>query len=129
MMMFGHNLLLSYRNFKRFKVSFFINLMGLSTGLACSLLIYLWISDELKMDSYSAMNDRLYQVMRNEPALNAVKTEEYTPGPLAQTLKAEMPEVEYAVAAVPPSAIYKGVLSFGNRNTHASPQFADKSFF
>jgi putative ABC transport system permease protein len=129
MMMFGHNLLLSYRNFKRFKVSFFINLMGLSTGLACSLMIYLWISDELKMDSYSAMNDRLYQVMRNEPALNAVKTEEYTPGPLAPTLKAEMPEVEYAVAAVPPSAIYNGVLSFGNRNTHASPQFADKSFF
>jgi hypothetical protein len=39
--MFFHNLLLTYRNFLRFKGSFFINLAGLSTGLACTLLIYL----------------------------------------------------------------------------------------
>ena len=43
--MLPYPLLLLYRNFKRFKSTFFINLIGLSTGLACALLIYLWISD------------------------------------------------------------------------------------
>jgi len=129
MMMFRHNLLLSYRNLKRFKVSFFINLVGLSTGLACTVFIYLWISDELTMDTYPAQQNRLYQVMKNEPGMNEVKTETYTPGLLAQTLVAEMPEVELAVATVPPAAIYKGVISSGNRNTYASPQFADRDYF
>ena len=45
--MFRHNLLISYRNFLRFKSSFFINLIGLSTGLACVLLIFIWVNDEL----------------------------------------------------------------------------------
>ena len=42
--MLPYPLLLIYRNFKRFKSTFFINLIGLSTGLACALLIYLWIA-------------------------------------------------------------------------------------
>ena len=36
MAMFRHNFLLTYRTFKRYKTTFFINLMGLSTGLAWS---------------------------------------------------------------------------------------------
>ena len=40
--MLSHHLLLTYRTFLRFKGSFLINLTGLSTGLACTLLIYLW---------------------------------------------------------------------------------------
>src|SRR5262245_9718908 len=45
--MFRHNLLISWRTFVRYKRSFLINLVGLSTGLACVLLILLWVSDEL----------------------------------------------------------------------------------
>src|SRR3970040_2612684 len=40
--MFRHNFLISYRNFMRYKSSFLINIVGLSTGLACELLIYFW---------------------------------------------------------------------------------------
>src|SRR3712207_1514659 len=43
--MIRHTLLLIFRTFKRFKSSFFINLTGLSNGLACAILIYLWIND------------------------------------------------------------------------------------
>ena len=50
--MFRHNLLLSYRNFKRYKSSFFINLIGLSVGLASALLIFLWVNDELNVDKF-----------------------------------------------------------------------------
>ena len=50
--MFRHNILITYRNFLRYKSSFLINLLGLSTGLACTLLIYLWVADELSVDKF-----------------------------------------------------------------------------
>gem|GEM_PF-3223690 len=64
--MFTHNLLLIYRNFKRYQISFFINLTGLSTGLICTILIYLWIADELGIDKFNEKDRQLYQVLRNE---------------------------------------------------------------
>lgn len=42
--MFRHNLLITYRNFLRYKSTFLINLMGLSTGLACALLTLILLS-------------------------------------------------------------------------------------
>jgi hypothetical protein len=62
--MIKHNLLIIIRNFKRFKSTFLINLIGLSTGLACALLIYLWVTDELAVDKFHKKDDRLYQVMK-----------------------------------------------------------------
>ena len=42
--MLPYPLLLLYRNFKRFKSTFFINLISLSTGLACALLAWAYLS-------------------------------------------------------------------------------------
>ena len=55
--MFRHNFLIAFRNLRRYKGSFLINLMGLSTGLATALLIYLWVNDELSIDKFH-LNDR-----------------------------------------------------------------------
>ena len=52
--MLKHNLLLIYRNFLRAKGFFLINLVGLTTGLVCTLLIYLWVRDEVNMDKFHA---------------------------------------------------------------------------
>jgi len=127
--MLAHNLLLIYRNFKRFKISFFINLIGLSIGLASTLLIYFWIADELSIDKFNEKDSQLYQVMRNEPLNNTINTEEYTPGLLARSLASSIPEVEHAVAVVTPNISYKGVLSNGMSKSYATPQFADKDYF
>ena len=61
--MFKHNLLIAFRNLKRYKGSFLINLIGLSTGLACSFLIYLWVNDELHFDKFHEKDSQLFQVM------------------------------------------------------------------
>lgn len=127
--MLGHNLLLIYRNFKRFKISFFINLIGLSIGLASTLLIYFWIEDELNIDKFNEKDSQLYQVMRNEPLNNTINTEEYTPGLLARSLASSIPEVEHAVAVVTPNISYKGVLTDGVSKSYATPQFADRDYF
>lgn len=96
--MLRHNLLLIYRNFKRFKSTFFINLLGLSTGLACTLLIYLWVKDELNVDSFFENDDQLYEIMEHRIKTDGIWTAFTTSGPTAETLVNEMPEVAYAAA-------------------------------
>ncbi len=96
--MFRHNFLLTYRTFKRYKTSFFINLIGLSTGLACALLIYLWVLDELQVDKFHEKDDQLFLVMGNQHYSDGIFTAATTPGLLAETLAEEMPEIEFATA-------------------------------
>src|SRR5882672_7168395 len=62
--MFRHNFLITFRNFLRYKSSFFINLTGLSTGLASVLLIYLWVYDEVSVDKFHVKDKQLYQVLK-----------------------------------------------------------------
>ena len=50
------------RNVRRAKASFVINLVGLSSGLACAFLIYLWVMDEVRVDKFHSNDDRLYQI-------------------------------------------------------------------
>ena len=52
--MLKHFLIIFIRNFKRYKSASLINLFGLSVGLASTLLIYLWVNDELNMDKFNA---------------------------------------------------------------------------
>jgi hypothetical protein len=84
--MFRHHLLLFFRSSLRSKSTFFINLIGLSTGLACALLIYLWMSDELLVDKFHEKDSRLYQVMQNSKEDNAIQTHEDTRGLMASAL-------------------------------------------
>ena len=60
--MFRHNLLITVRSFRKYKSAFLINLMGLSIGLASALMIYLWVNEELKMDSFFENEERLFVV-------------------------------------------------------------------
>lgn len=126
--MFRHNLLLAYRNFLRYKSTFFINLIGLSTGLACALLIYLWVNDELRVDKFHEKDSQLYQVMHIVQTPNSIQSFEGTPGLLARSLAEEIPEVVSAVA-VRPSFNHKGILSIEDKHIKASEQYVGKEFF
>jgi ABC-type antimicrobial peptide transport system permease subunit len=94
--MLSHYLLITYRNFKRDKYSFLINLFGLTAGLTCTLLIFLWVDDELQKDSYHTHDARLFQVMEHQHYADNILTTTSTPGLLGETLKEEVPEVELA---------------------------------
>jgi ABC-type antimicrobial peptide transport system permease subunit len=125
--MFRHNFLLTYRNFMRYKSSFLLNLIGLSTALASVLLIYLWVMDEVSIDRFHEKDNRLFQVMRNTPgSLNAVETHGSNSNLLPPALEEEMPEVEYAVPMRPMSA---SVVSAGKNYVKATGAFAGKHFF
>ena len=127
--MLRHNLLIIFRNIVRNKSTFFINLIGLSTGLACALLIYLWVNDELNFDKFHAKDSQLYQVMENAKQGNGIITQPFTPDPLAEALTKEVPEVEYAASVVPLSIFGKVPISTGNKKLKVDAQFASKDFF
>jgi predicted permease len=94
--MFKHHVILALRNFKKHKGSFFINLFGLSAGLTCAMLIFLWVNDEIEMNKFHVKDNQLYQVMEHQQYAGDIMTTTSTPGLLAETLKSDFPEIEYA---------------------------------
>jgi len=128
--MFKHNLLISYRSFLRFKSTFLINLIGLSSGLACTLLIYLWVVDEVSMDKFHEKGDQLYQVLQNAETNVGIMTFEYTPSLLGRTLMERFSEVELATTMLPDS--YFEDISFlisNNDYYRVKETFIDEHFF
>lgn len=95
--MLKHHLLIAIRGMKKFRSSFYINLIGLSTGLACAFLIYLWVNDEWKFDKFHSNDKQLFQVMELDKQQDKLFVREATQGPLAAALKKDLPEVENSV--------------------------------
>ncbi|MEM1134631.1 MAG: ABC transporter permease [Bacteroidota bacterium] len=125
--MLCHSFLLAFRTFKRYKSSFFINLVGLSTGLAAVLLIYLWVYDELSVDKFHKNDQKLYQVLRNLNKPNGIKTSESNSDLLAPSLIEELGEIEYVVPVVDEAS--SAILSFNKKKIKASGKLAGKDFF
>lgn len=98
--MLKHNLLILYRNLKRDISTFSINLFGLTAGLTCALLIFLWVNDEVAKNKFHSNDARLFQVMEHQHYSDQILTTESTPGPLAEDLQREFPEVEMAVTTM-----------------------------
>ena len=72
-----------------------INLLGLIVGLASSMMILLWVQDELGKDQFHAKSDRLYQLWRNMHQANGeVITTGAIPQPLEEVLENDYPEVD-----------------------------------
>jgi putative ABC transport system permease protein len=55
----------AFRSLLRNKLTSFINICGLALAIACSLLIYLFLQDELSYDRYHSKADRVYRVTRS----------------------------------------------------------------
>ena len=75
-----------------------INIAGLALGMACSLLILLWVRDERNVDAFHANGSRLYRVVERLYFDGKVTGQYSTPGLLARQLKHDVPEVRMATA-------------------------------
>jgi len=94
---------LAWRNLLKDRQFTLLNGIGLSTGLACAILIWLWTSDERKVDQFYPHKERLYQVLQNIPlGGGGIMTSEHTPDLLANALIREIPEIEDAVIVKSP---------------------------
>jgi putative ABC transport system permease protein len=87
----------AFRSLHRHRGFSFINLLGLTVGLSTSVFILLWIVDELTYDRFNKDIDRLYEVFENQTySADQIYTFQATPGPLANGLVSEFPEIEAA---------------------------------
>ncbi|RBL92885.1 ABC transporter permease [Chitinophaga flava] len=87
---------IAIRNLWKHKAFSVINIAGLALGMACSLLILLWVQDEKKVDAFHANGPRLYSVYEKMFHEGLIDAGYATPGLLAEELKRSMPEVEKA---------------------------------
>nr|WP_067055883.1 ABC transporter permease [Mucilaginibacter sp. L294] len=98
--MIKNYLKIAWRNLTKNKAHTFINMAGLSVGLASSLLIMLWVQNEVSVDAFHKNKSRLYNVYERRYFDNKISGQYNTPGVLAAEMKKVFPEVEYAVNAV-----------------------------
>ena len=85
--MLNNYLKISLRSIRKRKVHSLINIIGLAVGLACSILIFLWVQDELSYDRFHKNADNLYGAYFSNGS-------PITPPPLADYLKNEYAEIE-----------------------------------
>lgn len=127
--MFKTNIKIAWRNLVKDRKFTLLNILGLSAGLACTLLIYLWVADELSFDKFFADNDRVYQLMESHHVNGAVSSTDESSGNLAKAVITQVPGVEYAAAFAPTSWFPPATLSVNNNNIRSSGQYADKDYF
>lgn len=88
--------LIAIRNILRYKGFSIINILGLSIGIAATLLILLWVQDELSFDKFHKHADHLYQVEEDQYYSGEVYHVTVTPYPSGPVWKEEIPEIENA---------------------------------
>jgi putative ABC transport system permease protein len=84
----------AFRSLWRQKGYSFLNIFGLAIGMACSLLILLWIRDEEAVDNFHAKGNRLYSVYERQYYDGKIESGHFTPGVLPDEMKKVLPEVE-----------------------------------
>lgn len=128
--MLHHNLLVIIRSFKRYKGMFFINLLGLSAGLACVFLICLWVNDELGFDKFHTRDAHLFEVLEVSAEGGKKIVHETTQGMLGRSMAKDLPEVEAAVSVLNLAKQgYALPFAFDGKSIQGSGIFATHNFF
>ena len=112
--MLKNYLKIAYRNIVRSKTYSIINILGLTIGVTCFLILTLFILNEISFDTYNENADRIYRIGVDTRIGNSETMNSKSPGPLAAALKRDFPEVES----------YTRIGYFGNRVF----QYENKSF-
>jgi len=104
-----------------------INILGLSLGITCSLLILLWIKDERSIDSFHSNKNTLYSIIQRTYADDKMGIGYETPGLLGEEMKKAFPEIEYAANY----STWGNLNTFrvGDKTIKATGEYASEDFF
>ena len=122
--MFKNYFKIAWRNLAKHKMHSFINIAGLSIGMAVAILIGLWMYDELSFDKNFKNCDRIAQVVQNVTNNGEVQTWETVPYPLAEELRKNYgSDFKHIVMAVDWS---DHVVSFNDKKLKQSGAYFEK---
>ena len=94
--MLRNYLKIALRHVKKNKGYAFINMIGLSLGMACAVLILLWVNDEVQYNTFQKNYNNLYQVIENQTYEGKTYTFTALPGRFAPAITEELPEIKYS---------------------------------
>jgi len=117
---------IAWRNLFRNKGFSPTNLLGLTIGITCTILIFLWVQDELAYDKFHANYKSIYKVMATRDFNNQVFTDENMVLPLASTLQEKLPQIKNAVVTTHRQS---HVLSYGDNKLKKSGYTVSDRFF
>ena len=116
---------IAFRNLIRRKVFSFINIFGLAIGMACTILILLWVQDELSYDKFFENADNTYLVLRGDKSGMMALTSKM----LAPALKQELPEIKNSTSFMQLQDDFKFLIQNGDKGFEESVIMADTNFF
>jgi len=121
---------IAFRNLIRTKVYSFINIFGLSLGVACCLLLSLYVQDEFSYDRHHQRRNDLYRICTQfEADLAGFDKLGSVSPPITMTLKDELPEIE-AAARVVSSFSSENLIQYENNKFYESNAYvADSTLF
>jgi len=124
--LFGHYLVTALRNLAKHKLYSFINIAGLSVGLACAIFIVLFLRDELSYDKWIPDSSNLYRVeltfhMPGRPPWPLGTA----PFPVLRAMQEEIPEVKATTHLLPEPM----TVTVGNRQFLETVAVVDPNFF
>jgi putative ABC transport system permease protein len=115
---------IAWRNLLRNKGFSFINIFGLAVGMASTILILLWIQNEISHERFHQKLDRIYTLNNRDKFNGELWAWNTTPKILAPTLQQDYPEVEEAVRVSGASFL----MSVGDKHLIEGGNFTDPSF-
>lgn len=90
--MFKHYLNIAFRNAMKNRVYALINIIGLAIGIACCIMILLYVQDELSFDQYHEKAERIYRLNEFIESGDVGERSASMPFPVAQALQTDFPE-------------------------------------
>ncbi len=126
---------IAWNNLKKNKVFSFINIFGLSVGLASCMLITLYIINELSYDRYQKNGENIYQLATTFIQQGKETSIPNTPAPMVHTMKMDFPEVEQTTRLMQLFAESKTLLQYNEKNGaphsfyETKGYLADSTFF
>lgn len=116
---------IALRNTIRHRGYSFINISGLTIGMACCIVLFLYIQNELSYDRFHKNSKRIYRVISQSEGDGKVTQFAKTPAPLASALVNDFPEIEQAVR-LGKNNFY---VTFQNKRFNEKVIFADPEIF
>lgn len=126
--MLKNYLKIAVRSFKKHKGYSLINIAGLSIGIACSILVMLYVFNEISYDKFHEKANRIYRVAVSADIADMDWRQVYTPAILSPTLVNDFPEVENVTKLYnmrDQLITYKNHTFQDNKTLAAEPSFFD----
>ncbi|MBL7698077.1 MAG: ABC transporter permease [Chitinophagaceae bacterium] len=121
---------IAFRSLWKNKHVTFINIFGLAIGIACSLLIFLFVQDENSYDRFYKDAQNIHRVVKDFINDDGSRIPDATsPGPLATAIKRDIPEIEHVTRLFPAWGNNR-LVKYKNKKINESRYFrADSTFF